>query len=390
MGSEVFRQQEAHIRAELPEETVVLLRRLGMPEGTLGECRATPTLRTRIERVSQAELVNSEVDAVKLLEPFLGNPIFFGALRIMDLLNGCGNQCDTCYIDAVAPSRMLSRVSMERLWLMPEFRAMLAPDSFRYGSSGDVLNHPNGVEIVEATLRSVADFPLFAGYKRGELVTAPYRLSVLTNYRPNIERQLERLLRLTVRYPERLHLTVSLPLNLSDEINQRFDQFVVRHPEHFGSGFKPGKDGLVHHIGDKARENIAIMDVRHPYRLGVFGRVIEESLLAEKVDRGEWVFAAGYGSWEKGLVKIYFNAEGLWLDVYVSTEESHTARAFILLTPDNAGFLCNLPFHYDFPTPPNWTGGRGIKNDEYLGKGSEGRQKLKEMTVVGKRIGSGY
>lgn len=377
------------MRAGIVPEVSELLAGSEVPEGLVSEWYAVPTKRKRIERICKAELARNQVDAVELLEPFFDNPILDGTLRTMDLLNGCGRQCDTCLADAVVPSKMFSYESLQRLWHMPEFLAMLQPDSFRYGSSGDILDHPKGPEIIWQTLEATAGFPgkiIDYGHREGEM--KPHRVSVFTNYRPNLEKRLDKMLQLCLDYPKRLKLVISLPLNLSDEVNRRFDEYVVRRAEIFGSGYEVYRDGQTHYFGSNGVKNVSFMDVRHPRVLFMVGRTINEKRLETKVERFDWVESDRELEYRnRGMVKTYLNADGLWLMVYATMHESHTTRVFTPLTPENLEYLSCLPYHYDFPTPPNWPGGRGTEKSYSIAtrlknKGA-GKGNLRRTTVVG-------
>ena len=391
MGNELFRQQERHIWAEIVPEVSELLAESEAPEGLIADWYAVPTKRIKIERIGKSELVGNQVDAVKLLEPFFDNPILDGTLRTMDLLNGCGRQCDTCLADAVVPSNILSYESLQRLWNMPEFLAMLQPDSFRYGSSGDVLDHARGPEIVKMTLEATASFPGTVmddgrGIEKDKI--KPHRVKVFTNYRPNLEGRLDKMLQLCLDYPERLKLIISLPLNLSDEVNRRFDKYVAGRAEIFGSGHEVARDGLNHYFGSDGIKNVSFMDVRHPRVLFMVGRTIDEKHLETKVERFDWVESDRELEYRnRGMVKTYLNAEGLWLMVYATMHESHTTRVFTPLTFENLEYLSCLPYHSDFPTPPNWPGGRGVGKSysvaTRLKNKSAGKGKLRRTTVVG-------
>lgn len=101
---------------------------------------------------------------------------------------------------------------------MPEFKAMLQPDSFRYGSSGDILDHPSGPEIVRLTLEATADFPNFVCKYPRRTEVKPHQVKVMTNFRPNLEEQLDRLLQLCLEYPRRFDLAISIPLNRTHRV----------------------------------------------------------------------------------------------------------------------------------------------------------------------------
>lgn len=364
MTKEVFRQQEARLAAKAPVEVERHLAQLETGDELIRGWYSIPTLRKKLTRVSRESLLGNEADAVETLRPFFGQTSLEGSVRIMDALNGCGHQCDTCIADAVVPSAQFSYESSVRLWQMPEFLAMLQPDSFRFGSSGDILNHPQGVEIVEMALDATRHFPDYFGGWRGK--STPYKVKVMTNYRPNLEEQLDRLLVLACEHQQRLTVCVSLPLNQSDEINRRFDQYVAARPRYFGGDYRVGEDGLVKYFASNGLKNIYFMDVRHPVVLFMWGRRLSDpdlELKGKHVARVDVNRETEYRA--RGMVKPYLNADGLWLMVYVTARESHTTRIFTPMTSENLEILTQLPFHPDFPTPPNWPGGRGVEYDYF-------------------------
>ena len=91
-------------------------------------------------------------DALKLLEAMLKYHIINQTLRTIDVFNGCNSYCDTCLADTGYPSSMFSLTSLEKLFSNSHFLQSLAPDSLRIGSAGDVLNHPQAIEIVTLVL----------------------------------------------------------------------------------------------------------------------------------------------------------------------------------------------------------------------------------------------
>lgn len=365
MAREIFRQQEMRLTAKPSVEIERHLARLGNGDELIRGWYSIPTLRRKLIRVDKETLLENEVDAVEMLRPFFGQTNLVGSLRIMDVLNGCGHQCDTCIADAVVPSRQFSYESLMRLWQLPEFLALLQPDSFRFGSSGDILDHPRGVEVVEMVLAATMLFPDFSDERREKSI--PYQIKVMTNYRPNLEGQLDKLLALAEEHQQKLTLCISLPLNRSDEINRRFDQYVAARPRYFGSDYEVGGDGLVEYFICRGLRNIYFMDVRHPGVLFMSGRRLSDPNLERKgrhITRADVNREVEYRS--RGMVKPYLNADGLWLMAYVTARESHTTRIFTPLTSENLTILTRLPFHPDFPTPPNWPGGVGVEY-EYFG-----------------------
>lgn len=324
------------------------------------------------------------VDGENLLEPLLGNPILDGTLRTADVLNGCGHQCATCLADAVLPSKMFSFSSLKKLFGDSRFIKMLQPDSLRFGSSGDILDHPQGVEITQLALDATASKSEERMSEEGE----PFKIKIFTNYRPKLEESLDELIELAKKYEERLDLCVSLPLNKKDTVNDHFDEYAKERVGVFGKGDEEEDGSVFWDLGRGGMKNVCIQDVRHPRLLFTTGRVMPEEALKGKVEKYDMVENDRETSFaDRGLVKTYFNPEALWLMVYDTPYESHTGRSFTPITPHNLDYLSQLPYHPDFPTPPNWPGGKGQEKDwreaERLQKQARrGHKPMKAVTEV--------
>lgn len=65
--------------------------------------------------------------------------------------------------------------------------------------------------------------------------------------------------------------------------------------------------------------------------------------------------------------------------VYSTPFESHTCRTFTPITLENLEAISHLPYHPDFPAPPNWPGGRGVVDDV------KGRRIISEMKASGQQ-----
>lgn len=345
--------------AQPPREVVAVLNAQGLAPAAIEGWLAVPAINPPNRRKASREIeAQGIVDACDLLGPFLGNKVFDRTLRTFDAFNGCGHHCDTCLAGAVHSSRMFSFDSLERLFNDKRFTAMLQPDSFRFGSAGDISDHPQCVEIVEMALKATQalDDNLVAegGGKR-------YQIKVYTNYRPNTQEKLEGLIELAKRYPKRIDLTISLPFNKIDSVNIMFTNFVSKMPEVFGHKYKIGEDGLLNvGTGETTMENVIIHDIRHTPFLFMVGRVLSKEANAGRVPKWDMVEGNRVASFaNRGLVKTYLNPDALWLMVYTTLIESHTCRAYTPITPDNLAAISHLPYHPDFPTPPNWPGGKG-------------------------------
>ncbi len=292
----------------------------------------------------------------------------------MDVLNGCGHQCDTCLADAALPSRQFSFASLEQLFSNNRFLKMLQPDSLRFGSSGDILDHPQGVEIVEMAIEKTHGL----NELRLRREDRTHLIKVFTNYRPNLETQLNRLLNLTKRYPDRLVLYVSLPLNRTDTVNDKFSKFAVVQKDFFR------KDSFGWHgLG-----NLRVIDVRHPQVLAEQGRMLAPEVMRAK-NLAHHLSDIKFVNFKyRGLVKTYFNPDALWLMIYATAFESYTNRTFTPITPENINVLSQLPYHPDFPTPPHWTGGKGqiyLKNENTRKPGTEmlvSEKRLNKLRII--------
>lgn len=265
----------------------------------------------------------------------------------MDVLNGCGRQCDTCLAASVLPSRMFSFSSLEKLFSDKKFIRMLQP-SLRIGSSGDIQDHPDCADIVKMIVE-----------------LAPIQtIKIVTNYRPNDEGKLDKLIKMAGKNKEKVQLCISLPFNKTDAVNERFDKYIK------------GRSG-----------NFTIRDVRHTNNLFMLGRVLSEKLNAGRQPKEHRVYEKDESLYrQRGFVKIYFNPDALWLMVYTTLHESRTGKVSTPITPENLKILSNLPWHPDFPTPRNWPGGTGNRSYdealELLKKDKNSGKKYKRLDIV--------
>lgn len=340
--------------AEPPIEVMTIIKQENLLENLIGGWVAVPSINPPPERLPQREIqVDGKVDAFKLMEPFLGNRVLDQTLRTIDVLNGCGHHCDVCLADAALPSRMFSFDSFKRLFQDKRFLYMLQPDSVRFGSSGDILDHPRGVEIVEIVLEATKPLDEERMKKEGK----HHRVKVFTNYRPNLGEQLDKLIEIAKKNPDRFDLTISLPFNKKDSINAKFMDYIEARPELFAGVTERGEDGLLREASKTLLKNVGIQDVRHPRLLFVYGRIMSKEANAGRVS--EWDMVGGDSEFsfrDRGFVKTFLNPDALWLMIYATTYESHTERVFTPLTVSNLEAFSHLPWHYDFPKPPNWPG----------------------------------
>lgn len=161
------------------------------------------------------------------MEPFLGNRVLDGTLRTMDIANGCGVQCDCCFIDAVRPSTIFSYESMNLLFSNQEFLKMLQPTVFRLGSAGDISDHPQAVEIAYMILDKTK--PLDA--RRMSSQGKHHEVKIFTNYRKRTEDKLVKLIELAGGADNRLNISISLPNNRIDTVNRQFKEFAHNHKQ---------------------------------------------------------------------------------------------------------------------------------------------------------------
>ena len=341
--------------AEPPIEVLSTLLESGTAVG--GPWLAVPSLYPVLKRTSLKEIqASGSVNAYELVRPFLGNQRLNQTLRIMDVFDGCGHHCDTCLADAALPSRMFSFESLERLFADEDFLTMLQPDSIRFGSSGDVLDHPQGVEIVTMALAKTQTLD----DKRMQREGKHHQVKVMTNYRPNTEAQINELIALALEYPNRFQLCISMPFNRVDTVNKRVATFIGARPAIFRDDYPTDASGLIDfEYGRTRHSNITINDTRHPRPLHMVGRVLSSEFMEDISHVSSDPDDRRLALEERGLVKTYLNPDALWLMIYATPYESHTTRVFTPITPTNIDAFSQLPYHPDFPTPPNWPGGKG-------------------------------
>lgn len=322
---------------------------------------ATPSINPPQKWLSQKEiLVDGAVDVYALLEPFLGNHLFDQTLRVMDVANGCGRHCGTCLADSQLPSKIVDFQSYLKLLSDDRYISMLQPDSFRFGSSGDILDHPFGPEIVKATIEATANLH----EKRvKENPDQKHKISVFSNYLPKNEEKLDELIEIAINNPDRMRLCISLPFNKTDVINRKFVDYVLKRPDIFGNVHRYDQYGLIETgWGSTLVKNVNIQDVRHPYLLFRMGRNLAPEVNAGRVSHYDIVSEDRELAFsDKGLVKLYLNPDALWLMGYVTPVESHTNRVYTPVNSKNVYSISHLPYHPDFPTPPNWPGGSGVE-----------------------------
>ena len=241
---------------------------------------------------------------------------------------------------------------------------MLQPDSLRYGSSGDILDHPDAIRILKMVIQATK--PLDERLKRKTKGKERHRIVVFTNYRPNLEGVLDKLIALALRNKRRVRLILSLPFNSNDIINERFTKFAKARPKIFGKRNKKHADGMINFgWGELIPRNIGVQDVRHPYFLFTSGRVLTKKHIASKIPKYDVLEASREMHFrDRGLVKTYLNPDALWLMIYSTMIESHTGRVFTPINKNNLETLNHLNWHPDFPAPPNWNGNKTVNRSQ--------------------------
>lgn len=346
---------------------------------------AVPSIRPPKSHLGSRKIQSEGVvDAVKLLLPLLESPLLIGSLRTMDVFNGCGHHCDTCLADAAFPSRMFSFESLKRLFKNKRFRRMLAPDSLRFGSSGDILDHPDATKIINMVLWETRG--LDKARQKKSKGKKRHVVKVFTNYRPNLEEKLDELIAIARRHKDRFKLVISLPFNTTDVINVRFTNFAVARPEIFGKRKKRHSDKMiVFGWGSTLFENIGVQDVRHPYFLFTSGRVLEKQQIKTKISKWDVLEANRDVNFKhRGLVKTYLNPDALWLMIYVTQYESHTGRVFTPLNPHNLVTFSKLLWHPDFKIPPFWS--QDKREYSYWREAETIKKKVKESGHRARRV----
>jgi hypothetical protein len=305
-----------------------------------------PALAVPKMHLPEVEISRNQTDIYQIMSQFFETPELKGSLRVADLSTGCDN-CSTCYMDSPPESSRMTAVSWEKLVNEPKFLEILSPDHFRFGSAGDILNHPDGVSMVRSLL--TATEPLHAKLRKDN---KSYYLKFVVNYRPNRETQLTELLEMCLDNPVRTEITVSLPRNRNPNTLNAFTGYMVKNSRFFPDPL--WQENFYMGQIDGATEKIRAVKIKVP---DVIGRV-----LAEDTDRhhrfGKY-YQTGikpYDFAQRGLTSILLNSDGLWQIIYATSFDSRTTKIFIPLTPVNIPWLSRLPWHGDFPKPPNWRG----------------------------------
>lgn len=329
-----------------PPEVKRIIRKFHLSRRNIEGWYAVPTLNPPSKRFNlETFLQEGQVDALELIAPLLGNKILTRSIRKIDLVTGCGRGCHTCLADSSLPSRYFSYQSLKQLFHLKSFLNTLAKDRLRLGNTGDPSDHPQLVQIVKLILRQTRF--LDRQMKKNSHGHKRHRVTVFTNYRPNNEVELNKLLDLAIKNQHRLTIVISLPLNKTDTVNDRFVEYVKTRHDIF---FKPKGFDV-----EARYENVHIQDVRHETLIFTTGRRLSKPTLMAKENTGCIVESDRTLDYRhRGFVETYFNPDALWLMVYSTIHESHTVRSYTPLNPTNLEVFSRLPYHPNNLVPPNW------------------------------------
>jgi len=307
-----------------PPETIETLEAIGVDPFSF-KWRSSP----------QAEGTKGIIEADALMEPLLADTetrrLLEGTFRTMDIANGCNNQCNTCLNDAKPLTTTFSADSIERLFEDERFLSILHPASIRIGSSGDIINHPDGVRIVKTILEKTKQMPR-------------HKIKVVTNFRPNQMDELQELIAMAEN--PNFFLTVSGPFNRDNSIGEKLLEFCRSR----NVDFSPGVTKLT----DPIYPNILYFPVHHLRRIFRTGRSIKEvdKLRPPERLKGQ---TRELDCFMRGWVKTILNPDALWLQVYATGHESPTGRVYTPMDTTNIHLFRNLPWNVQFPEDPEGT-----------------------------------
>jgi len=332
-----------------PPEVKRIIRKFHLCQKDIDGWFAVPTINPQPVRLSFEEIIaNRQVDAVKVMWPFRGNKILNRSIRKIDLGIGCGRRCHTCLADASFLSSLFSLASLKRLLHLKWFLNMLDPERIRLGNTGDPSDHPELIKITELLLYQTRF--LDQRLRRRTKGKERHKLTIFTNYRPNGETQLTELLELAVKNRHRLSVTISLPLNRNDSVNERFVSYAKSKRQFFLKATKKLEIQSRHGC-------IRIQDIR---RNMVFttGRRLSKETISQK-QRPVYLIESDrpIDYRDRGSVEMYLNPDALWFMVYSTIYESHTVRSYTPANPQNLSVLSLLPWTNHQQRPPKWPGG---------------------------------
>lgn len=285
---------------------------------------------------------------MQTVRPWLGEKILTGSIRSGDVNDGCISPCDTCVYDSRFPTRRWSLNSVKEAFSNQSFINLLQPDSFRLGNTAEPTDHPQIVAIAETVLQGTEGLD----YRRMAEGQGHHQVKLIISYRPTKEPIIEALIELCRKQPDRFMVLMALPRNRDSRVREAFEEMAARHWLFKGrTDFK--------HKGLTNLPNFLINDVgKRTDDFMLYGRVLKEE---KEIPEATVTHKSEKTIVQRGLAKIHLNPWGLWLKIY-SSYESYTGAIFIQVTNNTIRNFACFPWHYDFPTPPNWPGGAADTN----------------------------
>lgn len=220
-----------------------------------------------------------------------------GTLDAVDIAIGCKSPCQTCIRD----SQPLSSVMVsETFWTIanhPAFNELLRDDSVCVGFAAEPSDNPHVIEILRTLIDATSGKPNI-------------RINVKVNYRRQKEERLREILR-EAATTDRFQLTISLPLNRDNRVQDDFQRFRAQNRDLFSQG------------------RVQIFDLKNPKWQAIehLGRVLPDAK-DDPMSEMEQFQVRGRG----GLI---LNPEGLWFGVNVTKYEAHTPEIFTPVTARN-------------------------------------------------------
>lgn len=333
-------------------EVVDLLKRFSLREEDIQGWFDYPSLVTVPVGLNKQQLSENSTDFEAVLLPFLDLEAFLGSINKIDLAIGCSKACGTCLAKAALLSRMFSTASLIRGFHNQKILDMLSPFELRIGNTSDPSDQPDLLEILKVILAQTAFLD-----ERAKALGKRHNILVFTNYRPSptSEATLNQLLDLA-KENDRLLLTISLPLNKTDLVNDRFVTFSISRPDVFWEKEK--------YLGIQTYfRNISIHNVRTLTQIYSIGRMLPRAILDAKKNLSTIADTDRYIEYQdRGCVELLVNPEALWLMVYATIHESSTVRSYLPLNLHNYRVLTLLPWVNlrTTTTPPHWPGQTGV------------------------------
>lgn len=344
--------QKSFVSTALPTPEVIdLMNRFHLPEHAIDGWFDYPILSNGQRPMSRADLLKNAVDFESILAPFFGLKKFFGSIHKMDLAVGCSKACGTCLAKAPLPSRIFSTVSLYKGFNNPEVLRMLNPFYLRIGNTSEPTDQPDFPEILKLILDQTKILDVEA-----QKIGRRHFVAIYTNYRPNSEDVLDELLELA-KSNDRLEMIISLPVNKSDFVNEKFILYTQKRPQIFFVRASEWFMGFQTYY-----PNISVFNVGRINTIFPIGRRLSDEILNSKgnlVGLGEIDAITEYKY--RGMVEVFVNPEAFWLIVWSTIHQSSTLRSFTPFNAINHETLSQLPWinYFEFTTPKNWPGGTG-------------------------------